>query len=324
MPMDRNKFKYVYGPVPSRRLGRSLGIDLVTFKTCTYDCIYCQLGRTTAKTIERKPYVGIDDVLEETARKLNLIEKPDFLSLAGSGEPTLHSDLGYLIKKIKKITDVPVAVLTNGSLLWMEDVQNDLMQADIVLPSLDAGDETLFQYINRPCENISFKVMAKGIYEFTKRFKGNVWLEIMILKGLTSEKSAIKKIEELARYINPDRIQLNTASRPTAKNFAVPVSMSELLDIKNMFHGNTDIISEYGAEDILYHTSTSTTEDDIISMLERRPCSTADISKGLGIHINEITKILEKLSKKGGIETKHSESHLFYSAKQSCKLISHK
>ncbi len=155
--MSSNDFKYLYGPVPSRRLGRSLGIDLVPFKTCTYDCIYCQLGRTTNKTMERRPYVPVKDILSELKIKLAIGGSPDYISIAGSGEPTLHSDIGELIGKIKEITKIPVAVLTNGSLLYLPEVRAALMQADLVIPSLDAGDEELFHYVNRPHADYFFR-----------------------------------------------------------------------------------------------------------------------------------------------------------------------
>ena len=183
--MSATVYRHVYGPVPSRRLGRSLGIDLVPFKTCTYDCVYCQLGRTTNKTIDRQEYVPIKDVLTELEQKLAAGDIPDYISLAGSGEPTLNLGIGRLIAEIKSLTDIPVAILTNGSLLWMPDVQDALMAADLVLPSLDAGDEHLFQYVNRPHEEISFERMVDGIATFTRRFPGEVWLEILLLWRVT-------------------------------------------------------------------------------------------------------------------------------------------
>ena len=140
--MNPPGFRYVYGPVPSRRLGRSLGVDLAPFKTCTYDCIYCQLGRTTCKTTERKEYVPVADILVELRRKLTEKLALDFVTLAGSGEPTLHSGIGELLGEIKRLTSCRTAVLTNGSLLWMREVQDALLEADLVLPSLDAADET--------------------------------------------------------------------------------------------------------------------------------------------------------------------------------------
>ena len=183
--MSSKFYKYIYGPVPSRRLGRSLGIDLVPFKTCTYDCIYCQLGRTTNKTIKRRPYVPVKDILNELKIKLATGEPPDYISIAGSGEPTLHSDIGNLIDQINDITEIPVAVLTNGSLLFMPEVRTALSKADLVIPSLDAGDEELFRYVNRPHADIAFDQMVHGLIDFTRNFPGVVWLGGLLLSGVT-------------------------------------------------------------------------------------------------------------------------------------------
>lgn len=147
--METTRPKYVYGPVSSRCLGCSLGLDVVPFKTCTYDCVYCQLGCPTSQTIRRSDYVPVDAVLTELKTKLQLGPRPDYISLAGSGEPTLHARIGDLICGIRRLTRVPVAVLTNGSMLWAPDVQDSLMEADLVMPSLDAGDESMFQRVNR-------------------------------------------------------------------------------------------------------------------------------------------------------------------------------
>ena len=172
---------YIFGPVPSRRLGRSLGVDLVPFKTCTYDCIYCQLGRTTNKTIQRKEWVPLDDVVTELETKLS--SQPDYITLSGSGEPTLYSRTGELIDRIKAVTNVPVAVLTNGSLLWNQEVRARLMNADLVVPSLDAGDEAMFRAVNRPHEDISFERMLQGLIDFRHEFQGKYWLEVFLLAG---------------------------------------------------------------------------------------------------------------------------------------------
>jgi len=183
--MKPSDMRHVYGPVPSRRLGRSLGIDLVPFKVCTYDCIYCQLGRTTDLTLERKAYVTAENIMAELAPILTAADRPDYISLAGSGEPTLNSAIGEVIRRIKQQTEIPVAVLTNGALLWMAEVQQALLAADLVLPSLDAGDDGLFQKINRPHQALSFERMIDGLAAFTRRFAGAVWLEVLLLKGMT-------------------------------------------------------------------------------------------------------------------------------------------
>lgn len=227
MDPDRPAGGYVYGPVPSRRLGRSLGVDLVPYKTCTYDCVYCQLGRTTCKTIERREYVSIDAVLAELERKLAVAKRPDYVGLAGSGEPTLNSGIGRLITALKALTDVPIAVITNGSLLWSEQVRGELAAADLVLPSLDAGDEQMFERVNRPDPTIKFDMMVDGLAAFAARFRGETWLEVMLLAGLTDSAAEVEKIAASARVISPTCVQLNTASRPAVEDFAHPSSRAD-------------------------------------------------------------------------------------------------
>ena len=176
------KQEHIFGPVPSRRLGRSLGVDLVPFKTCTYDCIYCQLGRTINKTIQRKEWVPIDNVINQLKGKLK--SKPDYITLSGSGEPTLFLRLEELIARIKSITDIPVAVLTNGSLLWLPEVRKALKSADMVVPSLDAGSSQIFQYVNRPHSDITFSKMLDGLVKFRDEYNGKYWLEVFVQRQL--------------------------------------------------------------------------------------------------------------------------------------------
>ena len=312
--MIRRGFPHIYGPVPSRRLGRSLGVDLVGFKTCSYDCIYCQLGRTTNLTIDRKEHVPVDDILDELKEKLASEPRFDYVGIAGSGEPTLYSRLGELIVAIKGITDTPVAILTNGSLLWIPGVQEALMEADLILPSLDAGDERLFQSINRPHQDISFDAMVDGIATFTSHFSGEVWLEVFLLGGRSALPSEATKIAELARYIAPSRVQLNTIHRPPAECFALSISQSLLEKTKKLFTGRVDIISK--AERIARPSSlpTSVQEENCLALISRRPCSAQDVAIGLGIHVNEALKYLEHLTAVGKASIRFSGGLSFYVA----------
>lgn len=213
--MKENDFHYVYGPVLSPRLGRSLGIDLVPFKTCNYDCIYCQLGRTTHKTLERKECINGDEILREVERKISAAPPCDVVTLSGSGEPTLNNRIGDIITEIKKLTTVPVAVLTNGSLLWMEDVRESLMNADIVIPSLDAGDEHLFQHVNRPHRELLFRRVVEGLIHFTKTFPGSVWLEVFLLAGITGIQSEVEKNRNHSAPHQPCENSLEHCNTPT-------------------------------------------------------------------------------------------------------------
>jgi len=290
------KNRHVYGPVPSRRLGRSLGIDLVPFKTCTYDCIYCQLGRTTHLTLEREGYVPPEAVLNECFQVLKKGDKPDVISLAGSGEPTLNSAIGRVIEGLKERTAIPVAVLTNGALLWQKEVQTDLMAADLVLPSLDAGDEDLFRTINRPHPALSYARMVEGLTTFTRRFPGEVWLEVLLLDGLTDTPATVTRIADQVKKIQPARVQLNTACRPPAETSAAPVSVGRLQALADLFPCPVDIISHEASDAASTAPAGAATENDILAMLARRPCTADDVARGLGIHINEALKYLEAMA----------------------------
>lgn len=304
--------RHVYGPVPSRRLGRSLGVDLVPYKTCTYDCVYCQLGRTTDLTIERRAHVDVGIVLDEIERALARGQQPDYITLAGSGEPTLDLGIGEIIAGIKGFTEVPVAVLTNGSLLWMPEVHDALMAADLVVPSLDAGDRSWFYRINRPHPAIDFEIMAEGIEAFTRAFPGEVWLEVMLLAGTTGTPEQVASIAERVRRIRPDRVQLNTAWRPPAEASVHPVPDVRLERFASAFPGIVDIVAER-PEHLSEGAGKAAIEDeDIFTLLERRPCTLEDIAEGLGAHVAEVLKRLDALRVAGRVTTSAREGRTFW------------
>lgn len=312
--MSTKGFRHIYGPVPSRRLGRSLGIDLVPFKTCTYDCIYCQLGRTTDKTVERREYVPVGAILEELDQKLAEGDVPDYISLAGSGEPTLHSGIGDLIQSIKAMTPIPVAVITNGSLLWKPDVAESLMAADLVIPSLDAGDERMFRYVNRPHREIDFKRMVKGLAHFTGLFTGSVWLEVFLLAGLTGIPSEVEKIAKLVKRIRPMKIQLNTVSRPPAEEIAGAVALERMRELCAMFPGGAEVVyqgSQGVQEDV---NADGVSNEDILAIIARRPCTAEDVATGLGKHPLSMLKRLEKLVAEGRARRVLTDGKQFYTA----------
>jgi len=289
---------HVFGPVPSRRLGRSLGIDLVPFKTCSYDCIYCQLGRTTNKTVERREWVELGTILDELREKLS--SRPDYVTLSGSGEPVLYSRVGELIEGMHSMTRVPVAVLTNGSLLWQEDVQEQLLSADLVIPSLDAGDPETFEAVNRPHSAISFEKMVDGLAAFRSRYGGAYWLEVFLLGGVTDAAAAVEKIAGCVRRISPDKVQLNTVTRPPAEKHARPVGRERLEEICRLFRPRAEVIADFrhvhAAQDF------EATRQTVMEMLQRRPCSIEDVAGGLGIHRNEAVKHVEELLRQDSIE----------------------
>ena len=303
---------YIFGPVPSRRLGRSLGVDLVPFKTCTYDCIYCQLGRTPCTTTERKPWVPLEAVLENLAKKL--ATNPDYITLSGSGEPTLYSRLDELIARIKTMTDVPVAVLTNGSLFGDEQLRRQLMNADLVVPSLDAGDEPMFRAINRPHQGISFERMVNGLIDFRREFPGKYWLEVFIIGGYTAIPNELEKIIGCVRRINPDRIQLNTVTRPPAEDYALAVSADRLAELAKLFQPEAEVIADFRG--VHRQAEFIAGQADVLEMLRRRPCSLEDIAGGLEMHRNEVIKYLEEIRAEKLLEESTVAGKVYYSASQ--------
>ncbi len=298
----------IFGPVPSRRLGRSLGVDLVPFKTCTYDCIYCQLGRTTRKTIERKEWVPLDGVLEKLNEKLST--KPDYITLSGSGEPTLFSRVDELVDRIKAMTRVPVAVLTNGSLLWQEDVRHQLINADLVIPSLDAGDEAMFRLVNRPHEQISFEQMLNGLIDFRREFRGEYWLEVFVVGAYTAVPGELAKVAKCVDRICPDRVQLNTVTRPPAEKYAVGVSSERLVELTSIFYPRPEIIADFRG--VHRQAEFVAGREEILQMLRRRPCSIDDIAGGLDMHRNEVVKYIEELNAENLLEESLIAEKLYY------------
>jgi len=302
--------EYVYGPVPSRRLGRSLGVDLVPFKTCTYDCIYCQLGRTTHKTTQRKEWVPFDTVIDQVKGKLE--SKPDYITLSGSGEPTLHSRIGEVISKIKEMTDIPIAVLTNGSSLWLPEVRRSLRAADLVLPSLDAGSDCLYRYINRPHPDIPFGKMLEGLVKFRDEYAGKYWLEILLLGGVTTVETQVNALAHAIKLIGPDKVHVNTVSRPPVEDFAMAVPPERLKEITSQLSEKAEIIA--AKPGIHEQCETSARSQDILALLRRRPCSVEDIALGLGLHRNAVVKCIEQLCSQQQARVEHTTQGLFCKA----------
>jgi wyosine [tRNA(Phe)-imidazoG37] synthetase (radical SAM superfamily) len=300
---------YVFGPVPSRRLGRSLGVDLVPLKTCSYDCIYCQLGRTTNKTLERREWVPVDDVVAEVKERLATC--PDFITFSGSGEPTLHSRIGDVIDAVRKLTSIPVAVITNGSLLWQRDVRRQLRDADVVIPSLDAGDAGVFQTVNRPHEGLEYGKMVRGLMDFRMGFAGQYWLEIMLLAGHTATDEQVRKIAAIAQRIRPDRIHINTATRPTAEVFATAAGAASLKRCADLLPGQVEVIADrIPAAGV----SSADGEPEVLELLRRRPCTTVDVADALRLNMSEAIKHIDHLALKGLVRRRRAGGRTFFSA----------
>jgi len=305
------KFHHLYGPVPSRRLGRSLGIDLVPYKICTYDCIYCQIGKTTQKALERREYVPVKDILEEVERFLKEeTSSIDYLSLSGSGEPTLHSKIRDIIEGLKRITSIPVAVITNGSLLYLKEVQKDLLDADVLLPSLDAVSPEVFAKVNRPDEGFSVERTVEGLVQFRKIYKGQIWLEILFCRGVNDSQSELTLMKEAINRIQPDKIHLNTVVRPPSEKRVLPLDEIEMERIRDFFGDKAEIISEFYRHPPLI--SERDIKEEILKVLRRRPLSLSDLSKGMGIPQNELDQYIIPLTQAGKIQKRIFGESVYY------------
>jgi wyosine [tRNA(Phe)-imidazoG37] synthetase (radical SAM superfamily) len=312
-------YKHLFGPVPSRRLGMSLGIDLIPHKICSLNCVYCECGATTRLTNERLEYVPVEEVCSELHDFFKNNPDPDYLTFSGAGEPTLHRHIGDVIDFLKELRPtVPVAVLTNGTLFNDPLVRAALMKADLVLPSLDAATDQALRKINRPLRAIRAEGYIEGLVRFSREFGGEIWLEILILPGYNDDQENLEALKVAVRRINPGRIQLNTLDRPGTVEGLHPASLASLESIAAflaMDQVQVEIIAppEVREQAKSYRTDI---ESAILETISRRPCTLTDLEKILGIHIHEINKYLGVLEQSGRIETILQERGTFYQLRQ--------
>jgi wyosine [tRNA(Phe)-imidazoG37] synthetase (radical SAM superfamily) len=224
---------YVYGPVPSRRLGRSLGVSPIPPKTCSYSCVYCQLGRTTHLQTNRESFYPKEDILAEIVSRARHT-RPDYITIVGDGEPTLCRDFGWLIKQVKSKVHLPVAVITNGSLLFLKEVRQDLMASDVVIPTLDAGNRKMFRMINRPHRSVDFDTMLRGLVNFRSEYPGQIWIEVMLVKGLNDTEKELRDIKKVLEIVHPDRVYLLTPIRPPAEAWVQPSEPEDILQAQEI------------------------------------------------------------------------------------------
>lgn len=265
--------KYIYGPIPSRRLGKSLGVSPIPKKACNYACVYCQLGRTDKMTNVRKEYYPVEEILSELEEVLKTDVEFDAVSVVGEGEPTLYSDLEKLIDGIRRLTDKPVTVITNGALLDDPDVLRALFKADIVLPSLDAYDEETFRKINRPHGRLDFNRALEGLIDFSHKFPGQLWLEIMLIKDINDDEESLYKFRKLLKRIRYDHLYLNTPVRPPAESWVAP-STPERLEAAVKLLGGTAI--GYLSPDP-YQSGIADDYEAILSIIRRHPMNQHEV-----------------------------------------------
>jgi len=304
---------YVFGPVPSRRLGLSLGIDLIPRKTCSYDCIYCQVGKTTDRIMEPSSFVSVSDVIEELKEVL-LKTPPDVITLAGSGEPTLNADIGVIISEIKKITPIPITLLTNGSLLWNRQVREKITGVDILIPTLSSIYEETYNKIHRPHPGLKLDNILNGLKDTRKEYTKDYFLEVVLLAGLNDTEKEISGLLNIINDIKPDRVQLNTVVRPPSEPGAISLSSEKLEEIKNFLGGNTEIIAAAPLKS--RKNKLDSIGDQIIEMIKRRPVTVDDISNSLNIKKVETERFIKGLKIKGYIEEQRHGDNLFYTSKQ--------
>lgn len=288
--------KHLFGPVNSRRLGLSLGIDLLPSKTCSFDCIYCELGTTTDLTCVRREYIPTGAICEEIDQFLadpTRAAQVDVFTITASGEPTLHSGLGEIIRHLKKKTDRPVAVLSNGSLLHLEEVRRELALADIVVPSLDAARPESFRKINRPAREVELDTIIDGLVALRQEGQGQLWLEILFVLGVNDTAADITALNHALRRIKPHRIQCNTVARPPAEPFAAPLTTAALLEIEKQLAGPAVTIGDFTRQTPAAQRLPTATE--ILPMLKRRPCTAGDICQALGTDRATTEKLLTSL-----------------------------
>jgi len=308
-------YKYLFGPVPSRRLGMSLGVDLVPHKVCSLDCVYCECGATTKLTTERMEYIRYDKVIAEIDHYFLNNPDPEYLTFSGSGEPTLNSRIGEVLAYLKhKKPDIPLAVLTNGTLLSNPDVRKELLKADLVLPSLDAASVNAFEKINRPNSNLDIAAYIKGLEQFRAEFKGQIWLETLIIPDYNDSPDDLASLKKAYQRIRPDRIQLNSLDRPGTISDIRTATRQELQNIADFFEPlQVEIIaSSVQRKDISAYRKD--VESTIIETIFRRPCTLEDLNKILGIHLSELNKYLDVLEADHKIKRIRQERGVFYQA----------
>jgi wyosine [tRNA(Phe)-imidazoG37] synthetase (radical SAM superfamily) len=307
------QYNTLFGPVPSRRLGISLGVDLVPMKTCTLNCIYCECGKTSHLTLERKEYVSFETVKKELTHYLAHHARPDYITFSGSGEPTLNSKIGDVIRFLKdRVPDVPVAVLTNSTLFSQKQVRSDIKNAVVVIPSLDAATEKIFNKINRPSPHLNVDTIVDGLIRFRKEYNGKIWLEVFIISGMNDTIAELNALKLVIGKIKPDQVHLNTLDRPGSVSTLRAATREELERVLNVFQmENAAIVADPPEQKALFAYRKDTAAA-ILGTIARRPCTSKDLSEILGLQVNELDTYLKSLEADEKIKAVKQKRGLFY------------
>lgn len=314
------KTKYVFGPIPSRRLGMSLGIDLVPFKICNYDCIFCEVGKTKKTVIARKEYVKKETILNELNEFLNNYNgRIDHITLTGLGETTLNSRLGEIIDEIKNKYTIPVAVLTHSGNIYDPQVRKELLNADVICPSLDAATQETFEKVNRPHNSIKIEKVIEGLINLRKEFKHKILLEVLLVKGINDSEEELNKIGEVCKLINPDVVQINTVDRPGAYPEAIPLSSEELHKAKEIilkYFPRVEVLSRHYQNPEPIKKNVEELTEDIIEILKRRPLTILDIVVSEGVDYFTAKQAIVSLLEKGKVQEVLLNQTKFYKLSQ--------
>lgn len=310
-------YRHIFGPVPSRRLGMSLGVDLVPHKVCSLDCVYCECGATKKLTLDRKEYILYRKVTAELEEFFKNNPDPDYITFSGSGEPTLNSRFGDVLDFVKNLKpNIPVAVLTNGTLLWMPEVRKEMLKADLVLPSFEAMVVDDFVKVNKPATGLDLDKYLQGIIDFRHEFKGEMWLEILIIPNYNDSEENIAKLKDAIVKIKAEKVQLNTLDRPGSVADLRAATNAELRHIVDRWNlPNVEIITPPpDRKRITAYRKDN--EEAIYETIYRRPCTLEDLKQILGLHYNVINKYLGVLESEGKIEAVKQDRGFFYKAKK--------
>ncbi len=305
----------IFGPVPSRRLGFSLGIDMVPYKVCSLDCVYCQIDRTTEKSVTRREYVCIQTILGQLKARLAEGVKADVISLTGSGEPTLNAGLGDLIDGIRALTALPIAVITNSTLLNNAQVRAECAKADILLPSLDAVLPEAYAKVNRPHETLTTEALIQGLVEFRSQFSGEIWLEIFLVEGMNTDSDHLAALKGAIERIAPDRVQLNTAVRPTADSGVTRLGPERMLTIANQLGAKCEIIADFSKGPSIANDTIGA--DHILNLVDRHPSSMSDICACLGLSLSRAEALLMTLTQSCQVVYTQRDGTIYYSTPKS-------
>ncbi|MGM0598455.1 MAG: radical SAM protein [Candidatus Rifleibacteriota bacterium] len=296
---------YIFGPVPSRRLGISLGVDLTPTKTCSFDCLYCQLSKTRFHTCKRSRFCDPQEVLKELKEVLDEVARPDWITFSGTGEPTLHKDLGYLIKELKKFTPVPVCVITNSSLFQDEKVRQELMVADRILPTFSTVHEDTFQKIHRPIEGIHIQPILEGFKDFCDNFSGIIEPEVFVCPGINDTDEEVSALGDFLRSLpNLTSIYLNTAVRSPLENKILPADHLQLDDFRRRLDLSLPVITAFERNMVPARPAKwnrITAEADVLKLLLRHPCNKMQLVYVLGSPEKKVEKLLNDLEKQNKI-----------------------